>query len=94
MAVDDLKKRRFPASVRTVNKHAFTATNMQFNLINETGEGYYITGGKAILVTWSKGHDMDATKFYDIEGNEIVMNTGKTYVGLVSSSRVNELVLK
>ena len=28
---------------------------MQFNILNSTGEGYYITGGKAIPVTWSKG---------------------------------------
>lgn len=67
---------------------------MQFNIINSTGEGYYITGGKAIPVTWKKGHDMDATKFYDAAGNEITLNTGKTYVGLVSSSRWDELVLK
>ncbi|MDO4260569.1 MAG: DUF3048 domain-containing protein [Eubacteriales bacterium] len=67
---------------------------MQFNILNKTGEGYYITGGKAIPVTWSKGHDMDATKFYDKDGNEITLNTGKTYVGLVSSSRWDDLVLE
>lgn len=67
---------------------------MQFNILNKTGEGYYITGGKAIPVTWSKGHDMSPTKFYDAEGNEITLNTGKTYIGLVSSARWDELVLK
>ncbi len=67
---------------------------MQFNIIDESGEGYYITGGKAIPVTWEKGHDMDPTTFYDMDGNEITLNTGKTYVGLVSSSRWDELVLE
>ncbi|MBQ8247797.1 MAG: DUF3048 domain-containing protein [Lachnospiraceae bacterium] len=67
---------------------------MQFNLLNESGSGYYITGGHAIPVTWSKGMDTNPTKFYDSEGNEITLNTGKTYIALVSSTRWNELVLK
>ena len=67
---------------------------MQFNILNESGEGYYITGGKAIPVTWSKGADTDPTKFYDADGNEIALNVGKTYVGLVSQSRWDELVLE
>ena len=67
---------------------------MQFNLFNESGSGYYITGGHAIPITWEKGMDTDITKFYDSEGNEITLNTGKTYIGLVSSTRWNELVLK
>jgi hypothetical protein len=67
---------------------------MQFNILNTTGEGYYITGGKAIPVTWSKGGDMDATKFYDKDGNEITLNVGKTYIALVSTTKWSELVLK
>lgn len=67
---------------------------MQFNLINEDGEGYYITGGSAIPITWKKGSDCDPTKFYDESGAEITLNTGKTYIGLVSSDRWDELVIK
>ncbi|MBS6398120.1 MAG: DUF3048 domain-containing protein [Clostridiales bacterium] len=68
---------------------------MQFNILNtKDREGYYITGGKAIPVTWSKGHDMDPTKFYDKDGNEITLNTGKTYIALVSDTRWDELVLE
>lgn len=67
---------------------------MQFNILDKTGDGYYITGGKAIPVTWSKGHDMDPTRFYDAAGNEITLNTGKTYIALVSDTRWSELVLK
>ena len=67
---------------------------MQFNLFNESGNGYFITGGHAIPITWEKGMDTDITKFYDSEGNEITLNTGKTYIGLVSSTRWSELVLK
>ena len=67
---------------------------MQFNILNESGSGYYITGGHAIPITWEKAWDTDPTKFYDSNGNEIVLNTGKTYIGLVSSTRWSELILK
>lgn len=67
---------------------------MKFNIMNAGGEGYYITGGKAIPVTWKKGDAMDATTFYDASGTEITLNTGKTYIALVSSKRWSELVLE
>lgn len=67
---------------------------MQFNLIDQSGKGYYITGGHAIPITWEKGHDTDVTKYYDANGKEIILNTGKTYIGLVSTTRWSELVLE
>ena len=67
---------------------------MMFNLLNQSGKGYYITGGHAIPITWKKGMDTDPTRYYDADGNEIELNTGKTYVGFVSTTRWNELVLK
>lgn len=67
---------------------------MQFNIMNTSGKGYYITGGKAIPVTWEKGDATDLTKFYDANGAEITLNTGKTYIALVASGRWSELVLK
>ena len=47
-------------------------------------EGYFITDGKAIKVTWSKANDLDATRYYDENGNQIEINVGKTYVALIS----------
>lgn len=67
---------------------------MQFNVMNTSGKGYYITGGKSVPVTWKKGDATDLTKFYDANGTEITLNTGKTYIALVSSGRWSELILK
>lgn len=67
---------------------------MEFKLLNQSGVGYYITGGNAIPVTWGKANDVSATKFYDMDGEEIVLNTGKTYIALVSTDRWDELVLE
>lgn len=51
-----------------------------------SGTGYYITGGKAIPVTWSKESQTAATKYYDADGSEITMNRGKTWVCIVQDT--------
>lgn len=53
-----------------------------FNTIG-TGTGYFITNGKAIPVSWSKASDTDPTRYFDTNGNQIKLNTGKTYVAIV-----------
>lgn len=67
---------------------------MQFNVQNASGSGYYITGGMAIPVTWSKAGATEPTTFYDSNGAEITLNTGKTYIALVASYRWGELALR
>lgn len=67
---------------------------MEFDLLNQSGPAYYITGGHAIPVTWTKGADVNITEYYTSAGEQITLNTGKTYVALVSTNRWKELVLK
>lgn len=45
-----------------------------------SGEGYYITNGKCIDITWSKSSRPEKTKYLDSEGKEIVLNPGQTWV--------------
>ena len=48
-----------------------------------TGDGtmYYFTQGKVVEGTWEKMNgDEKPTKYYDKDGNEIVLNQGKTFV--------------
>jgi len=45
-----------------------------------TGEGYFITNGKYIEITWSKESRSGKTKYMDKEGNEIKVNDGNTYI--------------
>lgn len=56
--------------------------------------GYYITNGKAIPVTWTKPDECTKTQYFDANGNEIVVNTGKTYIAIVPSDVWTELVVK
>ncbi len=48
-----------------------------------SGYGYYVTNGEALYVSWKKTDMTSPTRYYDADGNEITLNTGKTYVGLV-----------
>lgn len=48
-----------------------------------TRDGYYFTNGKAIHVNWKKIADYEPTKYYDDNGNEISLNTGKTMICIV-----------
>ena len=51
---------------------------------NDSGKGgYYITGGKAVPITWSKADDNSITKFYYENGTEVALNTGKTWILVV-----------
>ena len=64
-----------------------------FNCIGE-GKATYITNGKRVNMTWKKGSDTEPTRYYDGLGNEMVLNTGKTYVAFVADQRWDEMVIE
>ncbi|SKB89799.1 Protein of unknown function [Lachnospiraceae bacterium] len=58
-----------------------------FTMVDTTEDGYYFTKGKCIHITWKKTGDYVPTKYYDDAGNEIKLNTGKTYIGIAQKGR-------
>jgi hypothetical protein len=54
--------------------------------VDEPNSGIYITNGKAIPVSWKKHDPWGPTYYYDENGNEITLNTGKTWVCIVLDS--------
>lgn len=54
---------------------------------------YYLSNGHIIEGTWDKSEELAYTKYYDLDGNELLMNTGKTYIAYVPSSFFNDIVL-
>ena len=64
-----------------------------FNCIGE-GKATYITNGERVNMTWKKGSDTEPTRYYDGLGNEMVLNTGKTYVAFVADQRWDEMVIE
>ncbi|MCI8402967.1 MAG: DUF3048 domain-containing protein [Lachnospiraceae bacterium] len=58
------------------------------------GEGYYITQGKAVPITWKGGVEYAPTTYYDADGNELVINPGKTWVCTVLEENKDHTELK
>ncbi len=56
---------------------------LAFQCHDNTRDGWYFTNGKGIHVTWEKSSDYGATRYYDDDGHEITMNTGKTMICIV-----------
>ena len=56
---------------------------LYFNVLDGGHQGYFITGGNMIHVTWVKTNEYEPTRFYDDNGEEITLNTGKTMVCIV-----------
>ena len=66
-----------------------------YNAIDSGRSGYYITKGKAIEVTWTKSSENAITHYYDVQtGQEIEVNTGKTYISLIPSDGWSGVVIK
>lgn len=48
-----------------------------------TGDGVFITNGEYINIKWEKKTRESKTKYYDLQGKEIVLNDGITWVQIV-----------
>ena len=56
---------------------------LAFQCIDSTRDGWYFTNGRGIHVNWEKSSDYGTTRYYDDDGNEIKLNTGKTMICIV-----------
>ncbi|MBS4535278.1 DUF3048 domain-containing protein [Clostridium sp. D2Q-14] len=52
---------------------------LQIDIIGK-GEGYYITNGEYIKITWEKDSRESKTRYYDELGKEIILNPGNTWI--------------
>ena len=51
-----------------------------------TKDGWFFTKGKGIHVTWQKTGDYEPTQYFDDDGNEIQLNTGKTMILIIKDT--------
>ncbi len=68
--------------------------HVRYMLEDSGKEGYYLSNGHVQKITWEKKDEMDITRYYDENGNELVINIGNTYIGLVPSDAWGELVVE
>ena len=50
------------------------------------GSGYFITGGKAVKIKWSKESRRAQTKYTDEAGNLITLNRGQTWIQIMPTT--------
>ena len=83
------------AHIDELNGEQLTVTNVVFKIchgeqrdtndylafgVHGEGDAYIFTNGKVIEATWSRSSDSGANMFFDKDGNEIVLNQGKTWI--------------
>ncbi|MCR5477394.1 MAG: DUF3048 domain-containing protein [Lachnospiraceae bacterium] len=57
--------------------------------------GYYLTGGQAIPITWTRPGEVALTKYYNAgTGQEITLNTGKTYIAIVPDTYWQDIIVE
>lgn len=56
-----------------------------------TGSGYYISEGIAIPITWEKKSRSSATIYKTLDGKELIVNDGNTFIQIMPSSGVLEI---
>ncbi len=64
-------------------------------VVNEgTGTGYYLTNGKCIDITWKKDNIKSKTYLYDLNGEEIILNDGITFMQIVPKGQKIDIKYK
>lgn len=58
------------------------------------GDGYYISGGSAVPVTWKKKNKKSRTVFYMADGSEVKVNPGKTWISVFPSDNKDGVTIK
>lgn len=66
---------------------------MEYDIIGK-GNGYYFVNGNYIPIIWEKLDETAITKFYDINGNEVNIAKGKTYINIIPSEYWAKIILK
>ena len=72
-------------SYAQLDTHGYLIYNVIGYMPSTTATGYYITNGQMIPIIWFKNSETDITRYYDYTGQEIKLNPGKTYIGLIPS---------
>lgn len=57
-----------------------------------SGNGFYMTNGKMVPITWEKTGHYDPTYYYYEDGTPLVLNKGKTFVSVYPRHKVENIL--
>ena len=63
---------------------------MEFDTVG-SGKGIYFTGGKYVDITWKKDNLESPGLFYDTNGEQLVMNPGKTSICIITTDSADNI---
>ncbi len=69
----------------TISSMGDSKGRVNFDL--SSGKGIYVSNGSYTEITWEKGNSADMLKFYTTDGEELSLNVGRTYIGILDKSR-------
>jgi hypothetical protein len=61
------------------------------DLEDASGNGYYITNGQMVPITWKKKEATRWMRYYNEAGEELTINPGKTYIALFPKDRTKDV---
>ena len=76
--------------VLNVNSYLIDDEHVNLDIVG-TGEGCYISGGKAIKIKWSKTDSDSPLKYTTEDGSELIMKAGRQYVCCIPLSNQAEI---
>lgn len=59
-----------------------------------SGQGYYVSMGKSIPITWEKPSHTEPTQYKTLDGNILLMRPGKTWIAVFPTSRPEGLIIE
>lgn len=96
--IDDQNKKQLHCSniiVQFVNYKLYPDNKSLDITLNGTGKGWFITNGKAEKITWKKDKQKTGqTKYMDQSGQEIKLNTGKTWICILGNNEKANFKIK
>ncbi|MDR2546014.1 MAG: DUF3048 domain-containing protein [Lachnospiraceae bacterium] len=65
-----------------------------FRMHHDGDKAIVFTNGKMIEGTWTRMRDTVPAKFHDLDGNEIILNQGRTWICMIWDMYADEIVLE
>ena len=81
--------------VQFVKQRAIDRNDYQtIDFEDTSGSGIYITNGKNVPITWKKNEKTSFMRYYTEDGQELIMNPGKTFISLFPDRKADKLVIE
>ncbi|MCI8661264.1 MAG: DUF3048 domain-containing protein [Lachnospiraceae bacterium] len=71
-----------------------TTDYRNINVHEDQWGGYFVTNGKASSISWKKDGEFGVTHYYMPDGQEIVLNPGKTWICIVPTSDADKIIFE